>query len=313
MFIHALFIDCRIYALFVAKSSSVPKLGGGEGLSQFWQCQDLGSAFCWRCSLIGAYHSPQDDHFLFHWQTMAKGLDLKLVKACTRSRDLMVNCIRDHQILGVPSCSLRTLDNRPESGQSLAARHKQPSLMHCHTILTCVCMQIVKQKKEATPLLAWPNRVVKCWPIFPIQNDRITQNLPIWEMEMTDWLRQKLNQVKICATHESQYKCVGCFLCLCAPLSLADSWLYMLIGGEDWETVGRVQSDWWHSSSSLSIPAGWSETGIGGGWTASVSESEIFARLGRSETGSHSHFEDKILDQVRWFGGLPVWLNCLQN
>ena len=64
----------------------------------------------------------------------------------------MVNCIRDHQILGVPSCSLRTLDNRPESGQSLAARHKQPSLMHCHTILKCVCMQIVKQRKEATPL-----------------------------------------------------------------------------------------------------------------------------------------------------------------
>ena len=33
----------RIYALFVAKSTSVPGLGGG-GLSQSWQCQDFGSA-----------------------------------------------------------------------------------------------------------------------------------------------------------------------------------------------------------------------------------------------------------------------------
>ena len=57
MLIYALFIDCSesIYALFVAKSTSVPKLGGGGGvggggLSQFWQCQDLESAYCSKSS-----------------------------------------------------------------------------------------------------------------------------------------------------------------------------------------------------------------------------------------------------------------------
>ena len=38
-------VASRIYALFVAKSTSVPGLGGGGGgLSQSWQCQDFGSS-----------------------------------------------------------------------------------------------------------------------------------------------------------------------------------------------------------------------------------------------------------------------------
>ena len=44
-------VASRIYALFVVKSTSVPKLGGGES-SQFWQCQDFESACYPNSSLI---------------------------------------------------------------------------------------------------------------------------------------------------------------------------------------------------------------------------------------------------------------------
>ena len=47
MLIYALLliVASRIYALFVAKSTSVPGLGGGGGgLRQSWQCQDFDSA-----------------------------------------------------------------------------------------------------------------------------------------------------------------------------------------------------------------------------------------------------------------------------
>ena len=41
-----LIVASRIYALFVAKSTSVPGLGGGGGgLSQSWQCQDFDSTY----------------------------------------------------------------------------------------------------------------------------------------------------------------------------------------------------------------------------------------------------------------------------
>ena len=43
-------VASRIYALFVAKSTSVPGLGGG-GLSQSWQCQDFGRSGCCNPSL----------------------------------------------------------------------------------------------------------------------------------------------------------------------------------------------------------------------------------------------------------------------
>ena len=41
----------KIDALFVAKSTSVPGLGGGGGLSQSWQCQDFGRSGCCNPSL----------------------------------------------------------------------------------------------------------------------------------------------------------------------------------------------------------------------------------------------------------------------
>ena len=56
MLIYVLFmtVTSRIYALFVAKSTSVPGLGGGRGvLSQFLKCQDFGSACHCRPSLRG--------------------------------------------------------------------------------------------------------------------------------------------------------------------------------------------------------------------------------------------------------------------
>ena len=55
MLIYALLliVASRIYALFVAKSTSVPGLGGGEGgLSQSWQCQDFDSACYFHPSLM---------------------------------------------------------------------------------------------------------------------------------------------------------------------------------------------------------------------------------------------------------------------
>ena len=53
-------VASRIYALFVAKSTSVPGLGGG--LSQSWQCQDFGSACYSNSSRItqDIPHQPQE-------------------------------------------------------------------------------------------------------------------------------------------------------------------------------------------------------------------------------------------------------------
>ena len=51
-------VASRIYALFVAKSTSVPGFGGGGGgLSQSWQCQDFGSSGYGNPSLMVAYEN----------------------------------------------------------------------------------------------------------------------------------------------------------------------------------------------------------------------------------------------------------------
>ena len=52
MFVSSSIVASRIYALFVVKSTRVPRLGAG-GSSQSWQCQDSESFWCGNSSLIG--------------------------------------------------------------------------------------------------------------------------------------------------------------------------------------------------------------------------------------------------------------------
>ena len=164
---------------------------------------------------------------------MAKGLDSKPEKACTRSSDLLVNCIRVHQILGVPPHSPNTPDSRPD-------------LQHLLSIVT-----------------------------FSLQNERIIPIMPIWEITSRDkiWIRFKFVR-PMRASASAQVIAVFCIFVFPHPTI------------KTVQAVGRrVQSDWWHSSSSRSIAVGWSETGIGGGWRASASESEILGKQGISKTG----------------------------